>query len=204
MRFRRLLCLLIFVSAIAAVCAAQNQDEDQNQSKDTNFSSGPQYLANFGSPLFRQSISTPSLSLEPAVTAPAASESQPATTTEVEPVPAPAAVSHMRRIFYGGPTQSAPDAAIESVEAQQSGVEVNQIKTGEPNGSYVEISSATSSATIPASIFNDGVSEMLDTQSVHDRGYGMDLAESAAFFKTHKPHAARQYTNADVSRLHGG
>jgi hypothetical protein len=204
MRFRHLLCLLIVVSAISAVCVAQNQDQDQNQSqsKDTNFSSGPQYLANFGSPLFRQSIATPSLSLEPAATV--ANESQSATAAEPEPVPAPAEVPHQLRIFYGGPTQSAPDAAIEPVEAQQGEAEANQIKTGETDSSYMEISSATNPATLPASIFNDGVTEMLDTQSVHDRGYGMDLAESAAFFKTHKPHAARQYTNADVSRLHGG
>jgi hypothetical protein len=30
------------------------------------------------------------------------------------------------------------------------------------------------------------------------------LGESASFWKSHKLHASRVYTNADVERLHGG
>jgi hypothetical protein len=198
-RFPRLFSLLAFLFAIGAACIAQNQDQDQSQNKETNFSTGPQYLANFGSPLFLRPISTPSLSLEPAPAAPPESQSQPATATGVQPVPGPAQVPNMLRVYYGGPTESAPEAAIEAVEANE-----GEVQQSEAPESEIEISSANTPATLPASIVNVGVTEILDARSLRERGYGMGVGESAAFWKAHKLHGVRVFTNADVSRLHGG
>jgi hypothetical protein len=44
---------------------------------------------------------------------------------------------------------------------------------------------------------------MIDTQTLREWGYGVTLGEIASFWKSHKPHTPRVYTNADVDRLHG-
>jgi hypothetical protein len=168
MRFSRLLCLLPF---LCGLCVAQNQD--------TNFSSGPQYLANFGSPMFLRPISTPSLSL--GESSPAAPERPSEPVAVVEAAPAQSQAPNLQRVYYGGTEDSAPEVSA-------------------PVG---EISSANLPATLPASIVDIGVGEILDPQSLRERGYGLDLGETAAFWKTHKPQAPRVYTNVDVDRLHG-
>jgi len=172
MRFSRLLCLLPF---LCGLCVAQNQD--------TNFSTGPQYLANFGSPMFLRPISTPSLSLGEAPPAVSESPSEPAAVVETAPAPAPPQAPDLQRVYYGGAEETAPEI-------------------GSPV-SEIEISSANIPSALPASIENVGVAEMLHSESLRDRGYGIDLGETAAFWKTHKPRAPRVYTNADVDRLHG-
>ena len=40
--------------------------------------------------------------------------------------------------------------------------------------------------------------------SLREQGYGVTLAEVAAQWRAHRPHASRRYTNRDVERLHGG
>jgi hypothetical protein len=179
MRFRRLLCLLPF---FCGLCVAQNQDQDQNQDQNqsTNFSTGPQYLANFGSPLFLRPISTPSLSLGEAPPAPPESPSGPVAVVEV--APAPPLVPDLFRVYYGGPEEIAPEVS-------------------EPV-SEIEISSANVPSELPASIVNVGVVEVLDAGSLRERGYGIDLGDAAAFWKTHKRQVPRVYTNADVDGLH--
>ncbi|HUA15358.1 MAG TPA: hypothetical protein VMG31_08665 [Verrucomicrobiae bacterium] len=144
--------------------------------QDTNFPSGPQYLMNFGSPQFFHSIETPSLSLEPTVTSFPANETPVATTAEpLVPLP-----PDLLPIYYGYPL---PEMNI-------------------PNLGEITISSVELPAHLPESIVHSGVTQMVDPQSLRERGYGVTLAQAALFWKTHKGHAAHVYTNEDVERLH--
>jgi hypothetical protein len=190
MRFSRLLCLLLLSSGI---CVAQ----DVAQNRDTNFPVGPQYLATSGSPLFLRPIATPSLSLAP-VPADTSTGAYEVTTHSAQVLTAPVAAQfpNLLTIYYKGPSAS---LAALSENASESGGEVS-----EPAVSEIEISATPLPSALPASITNIGVTEMLDPQSLRARGYGMDLAETAAFWKTHKTPAQRVFTNADVERLHGG
>ena len=45
---------------------------------------------------------------------------------------------------------------------------------------------------------------MTTVQALRERGYGITLAEAAAYDKTRTRHATHVYTNADTNRLHGG
>jgi hypothetical protein len=149
--------------------------------QDTSFSTGPQYLVTYGSPLLLHSIATPSLDLNapPINTLPQAS-------TEEQPVPAPV--------------------------APPSGVDLTQIYWGQPavaasasqNVSEIEISSPQTAPMLPAGFLDVGVTEITDDRSVAERGYGMTLAEAAAYSKAHRAHAAHVYTNEDLAHLHGG
>jgi len=166
----RLTALVGLVLVLAGFCVAQ----------DTNFSTGPQYLMNFGSPQFLQPISTPtlSLSLPPAGT--------PAVATEVtaETVPAPSGEkiqTDLPRIYWG---------------------DKNAASTAE-GVSEIEVSSAQPS-TLPGGFVNAGVVQMVNARDVQARGYGVSLGDVAAYWKARKLRAPRVYTNADVARLHGG
>jgi len=148
--------------------------------QDTNFSAGPQYLMTSGSPLFAQPIATPSLSLSApaassgsATSAAAAAPESPAPS----PVPSPAFQPDLSRIYWGGPEVAG-------------------------TASEIEITSAPPTSPLPASILDTGVTGMTTVQSLRQRGYGIPLGDTAAFWKSHKPHATRVYTNADVQRLH--
>jgi hypothetical protein len=149
--------------------------------QDTNFSSGPQYLVTYGSPLLLHSIATPSLDLNaPMVNAwpQGSSEEQPA------PVPvAPQSGADLTRIYWGEP--AAATSARENV-------------------SEIEISSAQTAPMLPAGFLDVGVADIADAQSLAERGYGMTLAEVAAYSKAHRAHAAHVYTNEDLAHLHGG
>jgi hypothetical protein len=165
MRFR---CLLFSLSVLCGVSFAQ----------DTNFSTGPQYLMNYGSPLFLHSIETPSLSLQPSLT--------PVTTeppAEAQPVPAPigSEVPNLFSVYYGPPPETLSEASASS---------------------EIEISSPNTPVKLPASFFDVGVIETTSPQSLRGLGYGMEVGEAAAFWKAHKPGASRTFTNADIERLH--
>jgi len=175
MRFGILFC---FGFALAGACAAQ----------DSNFSTGPQYLMNYGSPQFLHCIATPSLSLSappPNVSAPA---TEPATASEPSTPSAATASSEAQRqpglwsIYWGGPQAS------EKVETS----------------SVIEISGAEAPSNLPASIVNVGVEVSTDAQSLRQQGYGVTVSEASSFWKTHKPHAPRVYTNRDIERLRSG
>jgi len=165
MRVATMFCVLL---ALAAVSAAQ----------DTNFPVGPQYLITSDSPMFLQSIATPSLSLSapfPNINAPVA---------DVTKTPEPSTYSaglpaqpDLTRIYWGEP----PTKEL-----------VNEI----------EISSAPPPRALPSSILDVGVTAMIDPQSLRDHGYGVPLGEAASFWKAHRPHATHVYTNADIDRLH--
>jgi hypothetical protein len=149
--------------------------------QDTDFASGPQYLMNYGSPLLLHSISTPSLDLN----APPVSTSSQASNEE-QRVPAPAAPQggvDLTRIYWGGPADA--------------------VSAGE-NVSEIEISSPQTAPMLPAGFLDVGVTEITDERSLAERGYGMTLAEVAAYSKAHRAHAAHVYTNEDLAHLHGG
>jgi hypothetical protein len=175
MRFARLLFFLFVVILLAGISLAQEQ-------KDTNFDAGPQYLVTSGSSIFLRPIATPSLTLGSTL------EAQPAnpvteTSTEI-PATALAQAPDLTRVYYGGPVEPAPEV------------------------SEIEISSARVPTALPesimqASIMDVGVGAIVDSQSLRERGYGMNLGEVAAFWKEHKLHAPRVYTNADITRLAG-
>ncbi len=149
--------------------------------QDTNFSTGPQYLMNYGSPLLLHSIATPSLDLN----APLVNALPPASSEE-QPVPAPAVPpsgADLTRIYWGEPASVA--GANENV-------------------SEIEISSPEAAPMLPAGFLDLGVTEITDEQSLAERGYGMTLAEVAAYSQAHRAHAAHVYTNEDLAHLHGG
>jgi len=156
---------------LAGIAAAQ----------DTNFSTGPQYLMSYGSPLLLHSIATPSLDLN---VPPANALLQ--ASTEEQPVPAPAAPqggADLTRIYWG-----------ESAAAANAGENVSEI----------EISSEQTAPMLPAGFLDVGVTEITNAQSLAERGYGMTLAEVAAYSKAHRAHASHVYTNDDLAHLHGG
>jgi hypothetical protein len=174
MRRASLSCSLIVLTGffLTRISAAQ----------DTSFSSGPQYLITGGSPMFLQPIATPSLSLSAPLSIPSA---------PAEAVPEPSSPfagtppqPDLTRIFWGEPL---------SERVNQSVIEP---------ASEIELTSTQPLQPLPASIVETGVTGMTNAQTLHMWGYGAPLGETASFWKTHKRHAARVYTNADVQRLH--
>lgn len=170
----RLATLFCSLLVLAGFTAAQ----------DTNFSVGPQYLMTSGSPLFAQPIATPSLSLS----TPPASLSAAATEANSEPSSSSAGLPSqpdLTRIYWGRPD-----------------VVENTAENANGNVSEIEITSAQPTSALPASILDSGVTGMTTVQALRQRGYGVPLGDTAAFWKSHRPHAIRVYTNADVQRLH--
>jgi hypothetical protein len=162
--------------------------------QDTNFSTGPQYLMTFGSPLFARPIATPSLSLD-SLPFP---EPSPTLVPEVSPTPAVGPASetvattrtepqyqinlqpNLFPIFYGRPRLSA--------------VAVSFNEPGEEE--------SASSRPIPAGFADSSVVALVDVQSLRERGYGITLPEAARHRGAHKASAAHHYTNGDIERLH--
>jgi hypothetical protein len=147
--------------------------------QDTNFATGPQYLITGSSTMFLHSIATPSLSFGPS-SAPA-----PAVTTETVPasqvIETPPTLPRnvdLTGIFWGAPEASEPSSEI-------------------------EITTTQTPQNLPASITNVGVTAMVDPQSLREQGYGISIAEVAAFWKTHGRHATHILTNKDAERVHG-
>lgn len=181
MRFKTSITLCLIALALAGVGVAQ----------DSNFSTGPQYLMNYGSPMFMHSIATPGLSLStpPPSLNTSAAEAVPSPETSSAPVaiqsPAP-----LSSIYWGEPATD--EAASEAV-----GPAVDSAANS------IEISGSEVPSNLPASIFNAGVEETVDAQALRPRGYGVTVGEAASFWKSHKPHAPRLYTNRDIERVHG-
>ncbi len=172
-------CVLLLLSALGIALG---------QDKDTNFPSGPQYLMTSdliknGSPLFWRSISTPSMSFtEPPLEVGASNATDVLIAgAENQPVlpPDPDALPKidLLPIFYGG----RPASVIE-----------------------ISFPSEPSPDRLPASILDTGVSQMTTAQALRERGYGVTLAEGAAYGRAQIRHASRIYTNADIDRLHIG
>jgi hypothetical protein len=161
-----LYCWAIVLAAVGAAFA-----------QDTNFATGPQYLMNYGSPLFARPISTPSLSLSGpplevgATTATAdliaGAENQTTVPRDADALP----VVDFFSIYYG----TAP-------------VQLIEISFRERH-------------ELPASILDAGVWEFTTAQALRERGIGVTLGEAAAYSKSRTHHADRIYTNTDIERL---
>lgn len=149
--------------------------------QDTNFAVGPQYLVTSSSPLFLRPIATPTLSLS----APLASTTAVIEASSELSVSSGPSQPDLTRIYWGAPEATA-----------------NANENVTENASEIEITSAHPTSALPASILETGVTGMTTVQSLRQRGYGVPLGDTAAFWKTHKSHALRVYTNADVQRLH--
>ena len=145
--------------------------------QDTNFPAGPQYLPITGSPQFARSIATPSLSLS-------------APLPEIQSLP------------EVGPAVS--DQAYAPNPELQHQADLFPIYYGAAPASVVEITSTELPRSLPASIVDVGVVGFTDATSLRERGYGVTVGETAAFWKTRKAPATRLYTNRDIERLHGG
>jgi hypothetical protein len=143
--------------------------------QDTNFPVGPQYLLT-GSPLLARSIATPTLSLE----------------TPLPPIPD---LPETGPVMGTQPYISNPELPHQA--------DLFPVYYGYPMASVVELSSAEPPRELPATLVDSGVVVTNDAPSVREQESGITLGEEALFWKTHKPHAPRVYTNADVERLHG-
>jgi len=144
--------------------------------QDTNFPTGPQYLITFDSPMFARPIATPSLSLD-------------APLPDIQPLPEIVPVIGNQPYIPNPMLEHQPDLL--------------PIFYGYAMPSVVELVSPESTPELPQSITDAGVTRMIDVTSLREWGYGVTVGETASFWKSHKSHAPRVYTNADVDRLHG-
>ena len=154
-------CLLVLVGVSAA--------------QDSNFAVGPQYLMNYGSPIFAQPIATPSLSLDTPVVA---SETISEDNETVAAISEFLSQVDLFPIYYGTPR-----------------VSVIELSFPEPS------EKSASLHPLPISFVESGVVEITDMQSLRLRGYGVTLPEAAAYWKAQHISLPRVYTNADTERL---
>jgi len=167
------LCVMLFVLSTLGIAIGQ----------DTNFPSGPQYLMNYGSPVFARSISTPSITL-------------------TDP-PLQVGASNATGILIAG---AADQTVLPPAADAQPATDLFPIYYGAHAPSVIEISFTAESASndLPASILDTGVSEMTTVQELRERGYGVTVVEGAAYGRAQTRRATRVYTNADIDRLHSG
>lgn len=178
MRCLASLCLISLLGA--GIAAAQ----------ETNFSLGPQYLIpGSTSPLFLQPIATPTLSLQNVAAAPSIAFERGTVVPASPAAPAPLA-QDLLSIYYGY-----------SVSAENF---PNPTENAAGPESQIEVTSSSLPPNLPASIFDPGVTAIVNPQSLREAGYGLSVADAASFWKAHKVPASHIYTNADVARLHGG
>ena len=140
--------------------------------QDTNFATGPQYLVTAATMLLRP-ISTPSMSLD----------------APLPPVPSLPEVAP--------PVPQQPYVQNPALEHQ---ADLFPIYYGYPRVSVVEVASPEQTPELPASLGNFQYADVSSPESLRELGYGMTLGEAASYWKAHKPHAPRVYTNADLHR----
>jgi len=172
MRSRIFCCLLVLVGVSAA--------------QDSDFAVGPQYLMNYGSPIFARPIATPSLSLD------SSSLDRSAVASETTPQDNVAAAENET-------VAAAPEFLPQA--------DLFPIYYGAPRVSFIELSFREPSEKsallhpLPISFVETGVVEITDMHSLRLRGYGITLPEAAAYWKAHHVPQPRVYTNADTERL---
>jgi hypothetical protein len=147
--------------------------------QDTNFATGPQYLMNYGSPLFLQPISTPSLSL-------------------AGPPLQLGARNATASLIAGADNQTTPAPPSDSLPY----VDFFSIYYGDAPVIEISFREASSRRELPPSILDTGVWQLTTAEALRERGYGVTLPEAAAYGRAHTRHAPRVYTNADIDRLH--
>ena len=155
--------------------------------QDTNFASGPQYLMTSGSPMWARPISTPTMSL-------------PTPTLE-------SGASDATGVLIPG---AADRTVLPTGAVSEPAIDFYPIFYGVRPPSVIEISFAGASSeqsiasTLPASIVDTGVGQMITPQALRELGYGVTLPEAAGYGKPRTRRATRLYTNADIDRLHNG
>jgi len=178
-------CLFTISFLVAATAVAQQ----------TSFPVGPQYLIPASaSPLFLQPIATPTLSLQ-SVPAPPAIAFEAGAVVPASPEAPGTLPGNLFSIYYGYP---APGEKLAT--SAENGAETAPENPQNP----IEISSSPLPVNLPSSVFDVGVTGILDPQTLRESGYGLSLADAASFWKAHKTSVSHVYTNADVARLHGG
>ena len=143
--------------------------------QEMSFPVGPSYLLTTGSPMFAQPVATPTLSLE-------------------TPLPAIPDLPEVGPVIGNQPYIANPEL--------QHQADLFPVYYGYPMLSTVELSSAEPPRELPASIVDAVVAGITEVQWLREQGYGAPLGDTASFWKVHKHHAPRVYTNADVERLH--
>jgi hypothetical protein len=164
--------MLVWLSAVGTALA-----------QDTHFATGPQYLMNYGSPLFAQPISTPSISL-------------------AGPPVEVGARNATGVLIAGAENQTVlPPLAVALPK-----IDLFPIFYGDAPVSVIEISFAKepSRRELPASILDAGVWQITTAEALRELGYGVTLPEAVAYGKARLRRATRVYTNADIDRLHSG
>jgi hypothetical protein len=148
--------------------------------QDTNFSTGPQYLLN-RSPQFARPITTPSLSLQTPLDQPTVHSGSDALVEQtVENKLEQGRPLNFSSIYYGPPAAEGTVVFSNNSEAQGEALQ------------------------FPPSIAESGVTQMIDAETLRQRGYGLSLAEEAAQWKARKSAPVRTYTNEDIERLRQG
>lgn len=138
--------------------------------QDTSFAAGPQYLITTTNTRFLQPIATPSMSLD-------------------APLPGIPALPPIGPTVTDQPYISNPELAHQP--------DLFPIYYGYLPIAVVELS-GEAPREVPASINDTGFLAVTSVNSLRERGYGVTLAEDAAFWKTHRRRATRVYTNTDV------
>lgn len=175
--------------------------------QDTNFSTGPQYLATSvtsGSTMLLHPIATPSLSLGEALPPVPGASSEPLSVT---PEPAPRIAPPSHNLFLGDvlwgdhsaaeildPRITTPTLSLSESPASAT-PETNE--TSAPS-SEIQLSSTQPTRPLPTSIVDVGVTGTA-AQSLRPQDYGAPLGDAASYWKTQKIAAPRAFTNADVA-----
>ena len=140
----------------------------------TNFSVGPQYLITTESAQFLRPIATPSLSLN-ATLPPSSTLPQIGPAVTNPPYVANPELEHQANLF--------------------------PIYYGYPEIPAVELTSSQPSE-LPPSVNDTGFVNVPAAQWLRVHGYGVTLAEAAAYSRAHKRASSHVYTNEDIQRLH--
>jgi|GEM_PF-806367 len=189
--------LIVIFCGMIGISAAQ----------DTNFSTGPQYLASSvtsGSTMLLHPIATPSLSLGEALPPVPGASSEPLSVT---PEPAPRIAPPSHNLFLGDvlwgdhsaaeildPRITTPTLSL-SESLASAPTETNE--TSAP-ASEIQLSSTQPTRPLPSSIVDVGVTGTA-AQSLRPQDYGAPLGDVASYWKTQKVAAPRAFTNADVA-----
>jgi|SRR5579872_77489 len=197
---RLLLSLLVF--SLAGFSFAQ----------DTNFPAGPQYLVTNGSPILLQSIATPSLSLNAAMSDPYIDQTQLAAAAISAPRPT-VPDTFWSDVLWGQDKPVTPRVITPSVTPEETAINTyataNQplpaeyVPTAETpavpvQSTVIEITSTRMPANLPSSIFDPGVTGTADAASLLAHGYGISLGDLARYWKSHKRPSAHVFTNEDL------
>lgn len=136
--------------------------------QDTNFPAGPQYLIPIGNAQFLRPIETPSMSLN-APLPPLPSLPQIGPTITQQPYTTNAALDHQPDLYT--------------------------IYYGYPEIPVIELTGEPP-RELPASINDTGY--LASARSLHELGFGVTLAQDAAYWRAHKRPVVHLYTNADI------